>query len=153
MRILAGQRKTQTITHTFPMHPFSTPWFIQGVEKGCIGNEWVNSFYVTGLAIYLLKETSRIKCVKMCIHIYIHTHTHTYMYIYLFWVHKRECTDQRKETSMMKLFSKIVNGFQPLTIFVKTSIADVSQGSKYAFVTSKCKFASTISSCGFALIY
>ena len=38
------------ITHSFPMHPFSTPWkhqktlrfyCFQGVEKGCIGNEWV----------------------------------------------------------------------------------------------------------------
>ena len=30
------------LTHSFPMHPFSTSWKHQGVEKGCIGNEWVN---------------------------------------------------------------------------------------------------------------
>ena len=24
------------------MHPFSTPWYFQGEENGCIGNEWVN---------------------------------------------------------------------------------------------------------------
>ena len=24
------------------MHPFSTLWCFQWVEKGCIGNEWVN---------------------------------------------------------------------------------------------------------------
>ena len=30
------------LTHSFPMHPFSTPWKHQkGVEKGYIGNEWV----------------------------------------------------------------------------------------------------------------
>ena len=36
------------LTHSFPMHPFSTPWkhqktlrCFQEVEKGCIGNEWV----------------------------------------------------------------------------------------------------------------
>ena len=39
------------LTHSFPLHPFSTPWkhrktlrfsdvFREGVEKGCIGNEW-----------------------------------------------------------------------------------------------------------------
>ena len=37
-----------SLTHSFPMHPFSTPWkhltvfwCFQGVGKGCIGNEWV----------------------------------------------------------------------------------------------------------------
>ena len=36
------------LTHSFPMHPFSTSWkhqktlrCFQEVEKGCIGNEWV----------------------------------------------------------------------------------------------------------------
>ena len=43
------------LTHSFPMHPFSTSWkhrkvfwCFQGVEKGCIGNEWVkldNTFF------------------------------------------------------------------------------------------------------------
>ena len=36
------------------------------------------------------------------------------------------------ETSKMKIFPTIVNGFQPLTIFGKSSILDVSQGSDYA---------------------
>ena len=39
---------SQTLTHLFPMHPFSTPWKHQktarllGVEKGCIRKEWVH---------------------------------------------------------------------------------------------------------------
>ena len=42
------------LTYSFPMHPFSTPWKHQktlrfsdvfnGVQKGCIGKEWVNYF-------------------------------------------------------------------------------------------------------------
>ena len=32
----------------------------------------------------------------------------------------------------MEIFAKIVNGFQPLTIFAKSSILDVLQGSEYA---------------------
>ena len=35
------------------------------------------------------------------------------------------------QTSKMELLAKIVNGFQPLTIFAKSSILDVRQGSKY----------------------
>ena len=40
------------LSHSFLMHSFSTPWkhqktfgflCLQGVEKGCIGNEWVNT--------------------------------------------------------------------------------------------------------------
>ena len=33
------------VTHSFPIHPFSTSWkheCFQEVEKGCIGKEWVN---------------------------------------------------------------------------------------------------------------
>ena len=47
-------------THSFPIHPFSTPLktsenltvfrCFQGVEKGCIGNEWVNGFGWTNIA-------------------------------------------------------------------------------------------------------
>ena len=33
-------------------------------------------------------------------------------------------------TSKMELFAKIVNGFQPLTIFARRSILDTSQGSE-----------------------
>ena len=36
------------------------------------------------------------------------------------------------ETSKMAYFAKIVNSFQPLTIFTKHSILDVSQGSEYS---------------------
>ena len=36
----------------------------------------------------------------------------------------------------MELFVKIVNGWQPLTIFAKSSILDVCQGSEYAYVTN-----------------
>ena len=32
--------KNNLSTHSFPMLPFSTCF--QGVEKGCIGKEWVN---------------------------------------------------------------------------------------------------------------
>ena len=32
----------------------------------------------------------------------------------------------------MEIFAKIVNGFQPLTIFAKSCILDVLQGSEYA---------------------
>ena len=33
---------------------------------------------------------------------------------------------------MMKLFAKIANDWEPLTIFVKSSILDVRLGSEYA---------------------
>ena len=46
------RNNTDILTHSFLMHPFSTPWkhqetlrssdVFQGVEKECIGNEWVN---------------------------------------------------------------------------------------------------------------
>ena len=42
-------------------------------------------------------------------------------------VHSEPC-----HTSKIELFAKIVDGFQPLTFFVKSSIFDVWQGSKYA---------------------
>ena len=40
-------RSNEKVTHSLPMHPFSTHWkqktwrCFQGVEKGCIGNECV----------------------------------------------------------------------------------------------------------------
>ena len=34
----------------------------------------------------------------------------------------------------MKLFVKLVNGFQPLTVFEKSFILDVWEGSEYASV-------------------
>ena len=39
--------RVSKLSHLFPMHPFSAIWkrqktlCFQGVEKGCIGNEWV----------------------------------------------------------------------------------------------------------------
>ena len=43
----------------------------------------------------------------------------------------------------MELFAKILKNEKPLTIFAKTSILNVWQGSKYAFeLTSKVKDAS-----------
>ena len=34
------QRCSDVLTYLFPMHPFSTPWKHQNVEKGCIKNKW-----------------------------------------------------------------------------------------------------------------
>ena len=35
------------LTHSFPMHPFSTPfWCFQWAEKRCIGNEWVKQIKI-----------------------------------------------------------------------------------------------------------
>ena len=31
------------LTHSLPIQTFSTHWK-QGVEKGCIGNEWINNY-------------------------------------------------------------------------------------------------------------
>ena len=45
-----------------------------------------------------------------------------------------EVYSEASQTSKIKLFVKIVNGFQPLTIFVKSSILNVWQASEYAFV-------------------
>ena len=45
-----GCRYAVSLTHSFPVHPFSTPWkhesckvfwCFREVEKGCTGNEWV----------------------------------------------------------------------------------------------------------------
>ena len=40
-----------------------------------------------------------------------------------------------RQTSKMKVFEKIVDGFQLITIFAKSSILDIWQGSEYASVT------------------
>ena len=49
-------------SHSFPMHPFSTPWKHQEVEKGWIGNKWVTikdllvtPFLTNFPILYLLK--------------------------------------------------------------------------------------------------
>ena len=44
------------------------------------------------------------------------------------------------QTSKMDLFAKIVNVFQPLTIFAESFILDVRLGSAYASVVSLCIF-------------
>ena len=45
----------ETLTHLFLMHPFLPPenitktlqfYVLRGVEKGCIGNEWVKLFFL-----------------------------------------------------------------------------------------------------------
>ena len=40
----------------------------------------------------------------------------------------------------MKIFTKIFKGFQLLTVFLKTSILDVRQGSEYASVINVSQF-------------
>ena len=52
-----------------------------------------------------------------------------------FWlkINKRvEAYSEHWQQSQIELFAKIVNGFQPLIIFTKSSILDVWQGSEYA---------------------
>ena len=53
-----------SLTHSFPMHPFSTPWFFQGLEKGCIGNKWVNLFRMRAsrYSIYARFSDSQNNC-------------------------------------------------------------------------------------------
>ena len=48
---------------------------------------------------------------------------------------KRRCIQTRK-TSKKERFAKIVNGFQPITIFAIRSILDVWQCSEYASVVT-----------------
>ena len=43
------------------------------------------------------------------------------------------------QTSKMNLFGKIVDGFLPWSVFVKSSILDVWQGFEYTSIYSKCK--------------
>ena len=45
-----------------------------------------------------------------------------------------EAYPEPNQISETKLFPKIVNGFQSLTIFAKSPILDVKQGSKYVCV-------------------
>ena len=44
------------------------------------------------------------------------------------------------QTSMIEPFAKIVHGFQPLTVFVKSSIFDVWRDFEYAFGYHRCTF-------------
>ena len=67
------------LTHSFPMHPFSTPWKHQknrkvfwcflGVEKGFIWNERVNKyirFCQVLLRLYYISYFSKL-CLKLCL--------------------------------------------------------------------------------------
>ena len=55
-----GSLEVISLTHLFRMHSISTPlkhlknltvfWCFQGVEKGCIGNKWIND--INGLACH-----------------------------------------------------------------------------------------------------
>ena len=57
-----------------------------------------------------------------------------------FWRQKYpETYSETSQTSKMKLFAKIVNGFQPLTILAKSSSLEVWQGSEYASITYSIK--------------
>ena len=47
-------------------------------------------------------------------------------------LHNPEAYSKVSQTSKMKLCAKIINGFQPLTIFIKGSIIDAWLISKYA---------------------
>ena len=49
-----------------------------------------------------------------------------------FFVGSEEAHPKHSQISKTKLFEKIVSGFQPLTIFAKTSILDVRLDSKCA---------------------
>ena len=42
-----------------------------------------------------------------------------------------EGSSEPNPTSKIKLFAKIVNGFSPSTVFIKSSILDVGQGFEY----------------------
>ena len=46
---------------------------------------------------------------------------------------KPETYSQPSQTSKMEVFIKIVNGFQPFTVFIKSSILDIWLGYEYAF--------------------
>ena len=51
-----------------------------------------------------------------------------------FTLYSAEAYSEPFKASKMKLFVKIVNDFQSLTIFAKSSILDVWQGYEYASV-------------------
>ena len=72
------------LTHSFPMHPFSTPtpqrkktsenhkvfWCFHGVEKGCIGNEWVKTFKIHLTRAFNSHNPKWIKlnkCLRLCL--------------------------------------------------------------------------------------
>ena len=44
---------------------------------------------------------------------------------------RSKANSEPRYTVKMDLFAKIVNGFSPLTVFVKSSISDICLGSKY----------------------
>ena len=72
------------LTHLFPMHPFSTPskhqktlWFFlcfdvfRVLEKGCIGNEWVNETVSPRLKVFPAQFNLESECVCVC-HVTMH---------------------------------------------------------------------------------
>ena len=61
------------LTHSFPRHPFSNPWkhqktvSLQGVEKGCIVNEWVNYLLYDDTAVpqeMLFRNKCQVNCLR-----------------------------------------------------------------------------------------
>ena len=58
------------LTHSFPMHAFSTPWKHRGLEKGCIGNEWVDILTINSFRSkqkIKLKVISKFKIYNKCL--------------------------------------------------------------------------------------
>ena len=74
MVLILTYRYLHLLTHSFPMHSFSTPWkhrktarfcdVFRGVEEGCIGNKWVriksNSIFSVH-NVYDIKFISRLR--------------------------------------------------------------------------------------------
>ena len=74
MVLILTYRYLHLLTHSFPMHSFSTTWkhrktarfcdVFRGVEEGCIGNKWVriksNSIFSVHI-VYGVKFLSRLR--------------------------------------------------------------------------------------------
>ena len=69
---------SQFVTHSFPIHPFSTPWkhqfkvfwCFQGVEKGCFGTNGLKSsiIYMNFSQQWRLSKGKRASLRKICSH-------------------------------------------------------------------------------------
>ena len=67
IRMLLKLWKRQ-LTHLFPIHPLSVYrkvfWYFQGVEKGCIGNKWVNLVLICSFTAVILRSVHSIWFLK-----------------------------------------------------------------------------------------
>ena len=68
------------LTYSFPRHPFSTSWkqktlkvfwCSRGVGKGCIGNEWVQSWYLIHVSCNSSKRFGRLFVEVFSFQLYI----------------------------------------------------------------------------------